>query len=101
MFKSFCHYLPKVLFFCGLLPALLSCTLVEERIDRAAGGPNVPADTDVSMRPDSVEQPEKKPLAALPADPMKITITEAILLSLENNRALVVERLNPSIQQTF
>jgi hypothetical protein len=28
----------------ALLLASASCTLIEERIDRAAGGPNVPAD---------------------------------------------------------
>ena len=33
-------------------------------------------------------------------EPLKINIIEAVLLSLENNRALVVERLNPSIRQT-
>jgi outer membrane protein TolC len=32
---------------------------------------------------------------------LKLTVTEAILLSLENNRALVVQRINPSIQQTL
>lgn len=33
--------------------------------------------------------------------PLTVTIQEAILMSLKNNRALVVERLNPSIQQTY
>jgi outer membrane protein TolC len=37
----------------------------------------------------------------LPPGPLKVTITDAILMSLENNRALVVQRLNPSIVQTF
>jgi outer membrane protein TolC len=32
---------------------------------------------------------------------LKVTIGEAVLLSLENNWSLVVERLNPSIRQTF
>ena len=39
--------------------------------------------------------------ATMPPGPLKLTITEAILLCLENNRSLVVQRLNPSIQQTF
>ena len=33
-------------------------------------------------------------------DPIRITIQEAVLTALENNRSLIVERLNPSIQQT-
>jgi len=36
---------------------------------------------------------------ALPG-PLKITMAEAVLISLENNAALAVQRLNPSIRQT-
>ncbi len=43
--------------------------------------------------PQSVSLPEKGPL--------KITVKDAILLALENNRSLMVERLKPSIRQTF
>jgi outer membrane protein TolC len=43
--------------------------------------------------PQTVNLPEKGPL--------KITVKDAILIALENNRSLVVERLNPSIRQTF
>jgi outer membrane protein TolC len=86
---------------CMLLIVSASCTLVEERIDRTAGGPNVPADTAVHMRLDSTEQPEEMTPPKVPPGPLKVTIGEAILLSLENNWSLVVERLNPSIQQTF
>ena len=86
---------------CGLLLVSTSCTLVEERIDRAAGGPNVPADTVVHMDLESTGKPEAAAAHKLPPGPLKLTVTEAILLSLENNRSLVVERLNPSIRQTF
>lgn len=34
-------------------------------------------------------------------EPLRVTITEAVLLCLENNRSLVVQRLDPAIQQTF
>ena len=85
----------------ALLLAAASCTLVENRIDRTAGGPNVPADTVVQMRPQPDEQPAEVTARKLPPGPLKVTVTEAILLCLENNRSLVVERLNPSIQQTF
>ncbi len=43
--------------------------------------------------PQKVSLPKKGPL--------QITVRDAILIALENNRSLVVERLNPSIQQTF
>jgi outer membrane protein len=33
--------------------------------------------------------------------PLKIGIHEAILLAMENNQSLIVERMNPEIQQTF
>jgi len=95
------HRLLKRLFVCALLPAAVSCNLVEERIDRTAGGPNVPADTEIQMRLEPGEQSGEITKRTLPPGPLKITIREAILLSLENNRSLVVERLNPSIQQTF
>ncbi|RZB34983.1 MAG: hypothetical protein SRB1_00751 [Desulfobacteraceae bacterium Eth-SRB1] len=45
------------------------------------------------MTPQAVSLPEKGPL--------KTTVKDAILIALENNRSLTVERLNPSIQQTF
>ncbi len=33
--------------------------------------------------------------------PLKITVNDAILIALENNRSLLVERINPSIRKTF
>ncbi|MFZ1201880.1 MAG: TolC family protein, partial [Desulfobacterales bacterium] len=78
-----------------------SCTLVEERVDRTAGGPDAPAVTAVYMRSAPAEQPEEISARAVPPGPLKLTVTEAILLCLENNRELEVQRLNPSIRQTF
>jgi len=59
-----------------------------------------------------VETPEQPPesLRSEPADannaiaakdPLKIGIHEAILLAMENNQSLIVERMNPEIQRTF
>ncbi|MDH3343729.1 MAG: TolC family protein [Desulfobacteraceae bacterium] len=61
----------------------------------------MPADTAVNMRLESTERPEEITAQKVSPGPLKITVTEAILLCLENNRSFVVERLNPSIQQTF
>jgi len=33
--------------------------------------------------------------------PLKITVKDAIIIALENNRSLLVERINPSIRETF
>ena len=101
MFVKYYRHLLEFLAVCGLLLVSASCTLVEERIDRTAGGPNVPADTAVQMDLELIEQPEAVASQTEPPGPLKLTVTEAILLSLENNRGLVVQRLNPSIQQTF
>jgi outer membrane protein TolC len=100
MCESFFNYLRKLLAVSGLLLALASCTLVEKRIDRTADGPNVPADTAVQMQLEPTEPSEEVAARTLPPGPLKVTVTEAILLSLENNRSLVVQRLNPSIRQT-
>ena len=38
---------------------------------------------------------------AAPEGPLKIRVQEAILLAMENNQSLIVERMNPEIEQTF
>jgi outer membrane protein TolC len=100
MFARYYYCLLEFLAICGLLLVSTSCALVEQRIDRTAGGPQVPADTAVHMDLASAEQPEETAVRTVPPGPLKVTIIEAILLCLENNRSLVVQRLNPSIQQT-
>jgi outer membrane protein TolC len=85
---------------CGLSLVLASCTILEQPVDRMAGGPNVPADTAVEMRLDTGEIHEAAARRTIPPGHLKVSIGEAVLLSLENNRSLRVQRLNPSIQQT-
>lgn len=46
-------------------------------------------------------RPDEAAAQALPPGPLRITIGEAVMLCLENNRALAVRRLEPEIQQTF
>jgi len=53
------------------------------------------------MTPSAAEEETAKEISPLPPGPLNLTVTEAILMSLENNRALVVQRLNPAIIQTF
>ncbi len=100
---TFLHRLPGLLVMIGCCFMVASCAFVEERIDQTVGGPNLPADTTVTMASDAGKQPPVEiPISTMtPPGPLKITVTEAILLSLENNRSLVVERLNPAITKTF
>jgi outer membrane protein TolC len=49
--------------------------------------------------PSDKETPQPEP--STPAGPTTLTIEEAVLMALENNRALSVERLNPAIRRTF
>ena len=46
-------------------------------------------------------QPDVTPPKPIPKGPIEVTIENAILLALENNRSLHVEQFNPSIQRTF
>jgi outer membrane protein len=39
--------------------------------------------------------------AATPEGPLKIGIEDAILLAMQNNQSLIVERMNPKIQRTY
>jgi outer membrane protein len=80
---------------------LTSCGMLEQQIDRAAGGPSVPADTSIYMKLEAIEPEQTTAPEVVSPGPLKISIVEAILLSLENNRSLVVERLNPAIEKTF
>jgi outer membrane protein TolC len=85
----------------GMLLATAHGTLGEERIDRTAKGPDGPGAVSVLPGLATVEKPEQGTAPTVPPGSLKVTIAEAILLCLENNRALMVQRLNPAIQQTF
>ena len=99
----FSYVLLKVLVMAGCCLGLASCGFVEKRIDQTVGAPNPPADTAVTMERDAKEKAPVEPPSnvARPSGPLKITTTQAVLLSLTNNRSLVVEKLNPAITKTF
>lgn len=89
-----------------LCVALASCTAPDvEGPEIVARSNTVPGALSPSGTAETQSQPSRQ-LEALsppapPAGPIEITIEEAVLLALENNRALHVERLNPPIQRTF
>ncbi|MDX9786707.1 MAG: TolC family protein [Desulfobacterales bacterium] len=92
--------LPTFIAIGWVLMTSVACAPIEKRIERAAGGPKVPADSSVLMRAADAGRPEAVEAPVSTPGPLNLTVTEAILLCLENNRALLVQRLNPSIRQT-
>jgi len=89
---------PGILLFSALWLAAASCSPTLSTIDHEL---SVPANTAVTIRPEPGTEPLETTAPKTPPGPLKITIQEALLLVLENNRSLVVERLNPSIVKTF
>ncbi len=77
--------------------AFLQATVYDDYISPASKEPTTDATTTM-IKPFQIEAEPPKPL---PEGPIDVTIENAILLALENNRSLRVERINPSIQQTF
>lgn len=49
----------------------------------------------------SVGEPPAPAPTPAPTGPLPVTVDQAILLTLQNNRSLVVERFNPRIRRTF
>jgi outer membrane protein len=97
----FHHYPLEILVLCGLCLALVCRAVAEDQSDCAPGEPDVSVDTAVPTGSDSPRHPEESAARAVPPESLRLTVTEAILLCLENNRSLVVQRLNPSMQQTY
>lgn len=85
----------------GLLFMSTACALAPEQVDRPKSDTKGLPAKNVRLHSEAhADTPETASLA-VPPGPLKISIAEAVLLSLENNRSLVVQRLNPAIQQTF
>jgi outer membrane protein len=88
-----------IVFISALWLAAASCTPALKTLDKEL---SIPADTAITMGPEpGGGQAPEIITPKMPPGPIKITLQEALLLSLENNRALVVQRLNPSIVKTF
>ena len=64
--------------------------------------PGVAADAEPAMAADNAVRMQVPPATApAAAGPLRLTMTEAVFLTLENNRALAVERITPPLRQTF
>ncbi len=83
----------------SLCVLLASCSVLEPPpYDDYVGPRRRPSPTDTLEKPFQAEVTPPKPI---PEGPLEVTVEEAILLALENNRSLRVERFNPSILRTF
>ena len=80
---------------------LLSCTSVYPEFDSDYTEPK----TEFDLTKNQQKIPEDKPLdinnVAETGGPLKIGIRKAILLAMENNQSLIVQRMNPEISRTF
>jgi len=64
-------------------------------------GPETEDDLPNNQQEPPVHKPVDANTATMTKGPLEIGIQEAILLAMENNRSLVVERMNPEIIRTF
>ena len=64
-------------------------------------GPEAKTSTADTQQEPTLQKPTDTNNAAPSEGPLRIGIKEAILLAMENNRSLVVERMNPQIIRTF
>ena len=90
-----------ILLILSLLLLPLSCVTTKDvRIAEEQIPSDVYSEKDMSA---AVEiKPISHQIVNLPEKgPLKITVKDAILIALENNRSLSVERINPSIRKTF
>jgi outer membrane protein TolC len=101
MFSKWFDRLMKSSAVCLLLIVSLSHTSAEDRMDPVEKSLNRLTDTRVFITSVSETSPTKTEPPTESPEPLEVTIAEAVLLCLENNRSLMVQRMNPSIQQTF
>ena len=80
---------------------LVSCTPVEPESYSDYIGPETGADLPDNRQEPPPQKPADTNNIAAPEGPLKISIQEAILLAMENNQSLLVERMNPQINRTF
>ena len=80
---------------CFLAASCQTVSLGPERPTGALSDAAAPAAEPAQKQPPAVAQP------APPAGPLEVGVQDSILLALENNQGLVLERLNPEITRTF
>ena len=101
IFSKWFDRLMKRLAVCALFLISISPAVAGDRTEAGRNGFHRPTDTRMWIASASETSPAKTAPPAEDEESLKVTVTEAVLLCLENNRSLMVQRLNPPIQQTF
>lgn len=94
------HFPPLFGVFAGLLIAVACSPVTAGQPLTTKASPSSVSDAS-GVPPLSIDPPVEAVPPVTPPQPLKITVTEAVLRCLENNRTLVVQRLNPVIERTF
>ena len=90
-----------ILFMSAVCVFSASCAMIEKGGVDDSAGPIQHQDNDAFIATGrEVPKPGETAPPLVPEGPLKVTIEDAILIALENNRSLVVERFNPSIRRT-
>lgn len=100
-FSCFRKSFAMLLIFLGILLLPASCVTPKDVKTADKKIPSTPYRTRDMLAPVEIEPKIPQTLILPKKGPLKISVKDAILIALENNRSLVVERLNPSIRQTF
>ncbi len=92
--------------FCGMILVvkavlLSSCLSIDPEPYSDYIGPKTEGDLPRYQQKLPVHKPVDANNATITKGPLEIGIQKAILLAMENNRSLVVERMNPEISRTF
>jgi outer membrane protein TolC len=74
--------------------ALVICAFLLSSSRAATGEP-------AARQPSTAQVPVPDVSASPPAEPLRVGVERAILLTLENNKALVVQKMNPDLSRTF
>lgn len=79
----------------------IACTPGVKRTDQIPRKPQLRTETAVQAPKASGETPAATAAKAQPPGPLRITVGDAVVMCLENNRSLAVQRLAPEIQNTY
>lgn len=91
----------SLIFVMGILTFSLSCqSMRHTQKAEDTGQSSQKTESDISWPADAAT--DEKPLVSIPdSGPFRISLNDAIILAMQNNPSLVVERFNPAIQETF
>lgn len=81
--------------------SIVSCASVDKNTSEDYVGPRFSSSTETRFKDETTPPADGVAVPTItPEGPIAVTVQDAILLSLENNRALKVEKFNPAISRT-